>query len=254
MISNYSLPMPLDLAIILAAGEGKRLRPLTDEQPKCLIPIAGKSFLERTLTALDQIGLHNICIVAGYYSDLVKEFVDSHFHNVNARVCVNPDYAETNNAYSLALGLKKCEDHSFLLLDGDLLYDFQLLESLINDRRQDVVIVETERDGLDQEAMKVVLDPQNYSVQEISKDITLNEASGEFIGMGKFSAEWTQLLRNSFEQHITNDAFRDMYYENVMQPLLNQAPPLYGLATEGLPWAEVDTAEDLQIASARWNQ
>lgn len=237
-----------DVAIILAAGEGKRLKPLTNDLPKCLINIEGRTFLERSLRFLLSCGFQKVCIVTGYQTDKIAHFVREHFESQSVRLCCNSLYANTNNAYSLWLALKKNRDRSFLLIDGDLLFEETLLNRFLEDRRQNLIAVEMELSHLNEEAMKVVLD-RNGIVQKISKEIPLDVAHGEFIGMAKFSKYWAHLIRNKMKMMSLDVSFHQQYYEDLIQSLLTSLPELYALPTKPHSWIEVDTLEDLKKAS-----
>ena len=111
------------IAVILAAGMAKRLRPLTDNTPKCLLDVKGRSLLERSMDALKGAGIQEFVIVTGYLNHMIENFVKSHYgDSIRVTFIHNALYDSTNNIYSLWLAGKAVAGKEFLLLDSDLLY------------------------------------------------------------------------------------------------------------------------------------
>lgn len=240
--------MKPDLVIILAAGEGRRLRPFTLSLPKCLVPVGGSSFLQRSLNALARFSFQEICVVTGYLSKEVSRFVASCSSGADIRLCHNEHFERTNNAASLRMALRENPGRSFLLLDGDLLFDERILGGVLEDPRENLLVVETNREGLNEEAMKVLTSSQGV-LTKIGKDLPLKEAAGEYIGMARFSENWAGILIEESESRIRDPAFQNFYYEDMINLLLPAAPPLGLFPVNGLSWAEVDTPEDLKKVS-----
>lgn len=239
--------------IILAAGQGTRLRPATGALPKCLVKIGNKSFLERNLDNAAHYRDLSVCIVTGFQKSKIQSCVDGYAGRLNVHLCTNPLYDKTNNAYSLWTALQE-HPGPFVLLDGDLLYDPRLLERLLKDPREDLVVVETDRSRLNAEAMKVECGVRPDVVTAISKSISMERAAGESIGMGKFSTAWATLIFASLANKMPQQSCHQIYYEDVIAPLLKKAPPLAMLPTAGLAWEEVDTPDDLAHATQLWSQ
>src|ERR1043165_6962711 len=115
-------------AIILAAGTGSRLRPLTDERPKALVEVSGKSILGRAVDALSAYGVRRLILATGYREEaLERALAESKLDVVYRR---NPDYEHTQNSVSLALCRDAAVGSAFFKLDGDLLFDSRILERL----------------------------------------------------------------------------------------------------------------------------
>lgn len=244
--------MELPLVIILAAGEGKRLGPLGQAKPKCLFPVGASSCLERALEILRQFSCDLSCIVAGHQWEQVNTYIQKQTYINTAHVCVNAEYAIKNNASSLSVALKEHLHRSFILLDGDLLFDPRLLENLVTDPRENILIVDTDQERLDDEAMKVSLSPENQCVDKISKEMRPSEAIGEYIGIAKLSAQWSGLLLEKLDQVLADPKNHQAYYEDVISLLLSEAPPVAMRPTGGLRWMEIDTPEDLKRALREW--
>src|SRR5690349_666393 len=118
-------------AVILAAGCATRLRPYSDDTPKTLLPVAGVPILRRTITSLLRVGFDQFVIGTGYLEHMVRDAVASWFPGLDVTFVSNPDFRTTNNAYSLLLCRPHVEDHGFMLLDGDVVFDAEVTEELV---------------------------------------------------------------------------------------------------------------------------
>lgn len=230
-------------AIILAAGVGSRLRPLTNDTPKCLVSLAGQSFLERALVSLSKSGLQEFHIVTGYRHNQIEEFVKCHFAHLNIHFLHNHDFPSTNTGFSLWLALKK-NPQPFVLLDGDVLFDLQILIKVLESRHQNLLAVDTDKNKLNDEAIKVVIDPLSRSVTEIGKQIDLPLAAGEYIGLSKWSMDWARLLDEEMNKQFKGKTQDNHYYEDIIAGRLQGSPAIHIQPTRNLLWSEVDTLED----------
>lgn len=233
-------------AIILAAGLGSRLRPITDNKPKCLLEVGGKILLAHQLTAIKKAGLQSATIVTGHFHEQVEAFVQSNFPGDPIRLCRNNLYQTTNNAWSLGLALKENEG-AFLLLDGDLLFDQKLLNELAVSKDENLFVVDARPNGLTDEAMKVSLN-QAGQIVRFSKELPMAEAAGEYIGMARLGGAWSRQLSRGIEK--MNDAMqKTAYYEDIINPLILSSPPILAMPVGNNRWTEIDTPEDLGAAT-----
>jgi len=127
-------------AVILAAGCATRLRPHSDDTPKTLLPVGGVPILRRTITSLLRVGFDQFVIGTGYLEHMVREAVASWFPGLDVTFVSNPDFRSTNNAYSLLLTRPHVETDGFMLLDGDVVFDVEVIEELV-DRGPDCLAV-----------------------------------------------------------------------------------------------------------------
>ena len=127
-------------ALILNSGIGKRLRPLTDDKPKALIEIEGKPLLGHQLDNLIECSIRDIIITTGPFEDKIKRYVREKYPDINVSYVNNPKYNTTNYAYSMWL-TKKLIDEDIILIHGDLLFDKELLDKLINENYTNCVLV-----------------------------------------------------------------------------------------------------------------
>ena len=135
-------------AVILAAGQSTRLRPLTDHLPKCLVGVHGKPLLQYAMESLVQAGIQHCVIVVGYLGDQVQQQFGSQFGNVRLTYVINERYMETNNLYSLWLGRHELDD-DILLLECDILFDVGLLNDVTQTGFPDVAVVDRFQSPMD---------------------------------------------------------------------------------------------------------
>ncbi|MFN3821152.1 MAG: sugar phosphate nucleotidyltransferase [bacterium] len=232
-------------AVILAAGLGKRLQPLTLHLPKCLVKVGGKSLLERQLEALAKWDWEEVIVVVGYKRDRVEALLNSWKAVLPIRSIFNPQYRTTNTAWSLSLALDEYPS-DLLYLNGDVLVPDEALLRVITSSSDSVMGIITGLCG--EEEVKVV--SQGDRIVKIGKDISPNEANGEFVGIAHFTPEAVNLLKASLFQMRQSNSQQNAYFEEALHPIL----PLVkvGWVELGdLLCMEIDDLKDLTVAQ-RW--
>jgi len=121
-------------ALLLAAGLGSRLGPVTEALPKCLVPVSGVPILERLVRALDGHGFERLVIVTGYRAETIRGYLGERFGGIAIEYLLSPLFATTNNLYSLWLA-RELIDEPFLLVESDVVFDEQLLAPLLQPDR-----------------------------------------------------------------------------------------------------------------------
>ncbi|HVU01179.1 MAG TPA: phosphocholine cytidylyltransferase family protein [Polyangiaceae bacterium] len=233
------------LACILAAGVGSRLRPLTDDKPKALVPVSGRTILARAVDHLVAFGVKKLVIATGYREDALRRALA----NVPVEVVYrpNPDYATTQNSVSLALCRDVLSTEDFLRLDGDVVFDPEILSRLAAVDAPLVAAVDRAR-MLDAEAMKVRLEPDGLHVQSFGKAIPLSESGGESIGIELVRKDASGLLFAGLDRAISGGE-TGLYYEDVYSRLVPAGLRVGVADVTGVRWCEVDSPEDLENAS-----
>lgn len=232
-------------ALILAAGVGSRLAPLTNDRPKVLVEVAGRSFLFRQLDALAKVGIpsEDVVVVGGYRIDTLRaELAKGGFQ---CTVVMNERYADWNNFYSVLVAEPALRGHAFLQLDGDTVLDDKLLPKLMAAPGEAVLAVDC-RDELDEETMKVELGAGG-AVAAISKKLAPASCAGEYIGITKLSAAAAQQVFADLvtfpERNVTHE-----YYEHAFDRLTKGALPFSIVDVHDCKVIEIDTVEDLARA------
>ena len=237
---------PARVAVILAAGVGSRLRPLTDDRPKALVPVSGRTILERAIAALAGHGVSRLVVATGYREEALRRALADAPIEVVFRP--NPDFDRTQNAVSLALCRDTLEGAAFYKLDGDVLFDPAILSRL--DAATAPLAAALDRGRLlDAEAMKARLAPGGRRIAAFGKGIVLADSAGESIGIERVSASASSLLFDGLDR-ARRAGRTDLYYEDVYSELIAAGLAAEAVDVTGLTWCEVDSPEDLAQASA----
>ena len=232
-------------AIILAAGIASRLRPLTNDRPKCLLEIGDKCLLQRAFDGLISNGINQFVIVTGYLHTLIEDFLSSHYPNTSITFIHNDRYDSTNNIYSLWLAQPAAEGEEIILLDSDILFDPAIVTRLLTSSHPDILALNNH--PLGEEEMKVITD-ELCRVKEISKTCSIKQAAGESIGIERMSPTYTKALYRELEQMILNEGLDNIFYERAFERLIPQGHTFYIEDTTDLFSTELDTIEDFNTA------
>ena len=234
-------------AIILAAGMASRLRPLTNNTPKCLLKIGERSLLQRSIDALISNGIKEIVIVTGYLHNQIEDFVKQQYPNVNISFIHNEVYDSTNNIYSLWLARPKADGEEILLLDSDLLYDPEIITRILSTNAENVLTLI--RHDLGEEEMKVVTD--SSVIIEISKTCSPSDAIGESLGIEKMGKPYTSALYKELEPMMNQEHLENVFYEKAFERLIPKGHTFKILDVTDLFSCELDTVEDFQNAKEK---
>ena len=141
--------------LILAAGMGKRLKGLTKDNTKCMVQVNGVSLIDRMLHQLDRLGLSRIVIVIGYEGKKLVEYIQA--LDISTYICYveNPIYDKTNNIYSLALAKNYLIEEDTLLLESDLIFEDSVLETLLEDKRETLALVDKYENWMDGTVIRI---------------------------------------------------------------------------------------------------
>ena len=232
------------IGVILAAGMAKRLRPLTDERPKCLLTVGQRTLLQRTVDGIIAAGISELVVVTGYRAQMIRDFLTSHYPDLTIHFIDNPDYAHNNNIFSLWLTRPYTEGRDFLLLDSDILFDPQIIPAVLSAEGSALAL---NRHELGEEEIKVIVDDQNRVV-EISKVCSIEQAIGESVGIEKMEAGYSAALFRELEQMIEGEGLIDIFYERAFERLIPQGHTFTVVDTTKYFSIELDTVEDFENA------
>jgi len=237
-------------ALILVAGRGKRLMPITESMPKCMAEINDKPILQNTLEALSKNSIEEVIIVVGYMKNVVKDKIGNTFNGMKITYVDNDVYNITNTMYSLWLAKKWVENSNFLFIEGDMFIEHVIINRLISQEKEDVIVV----DEYNENAHGLCVIP---SSENTVKKMILTKDQGEgFVRSGKLKTVNVYKLSSSFSQKIFNRIKKTSeeermgeFYDIILADMLNeQELQLNILNINGLKWYEVDTLEDLKSA------
>jgi len=238
--------MKTTTAVILVAGIGSRLRPITDDRPKALVDLGGETILGRTVRLLASYGVRKVVLATGYREDAVKAAM--HGAPVLVEYCRNPEFDRTQNSVSLALCREALGTDAFFKLDGDVVFQRQVLERLDESSAELAVAVDAGR-MLDAEAMKISLSqPGATTIAAFGKGIALSQSAGESIGIERISSSFSLKLFDALKS-VIDAGETGLYYEDVYSRLIAEgAVRAEAVAVADLPWTEVDDFSDLERA------
>ncbi|MGA7629353.1 MAG: phosphocholine cytidylyltransferase family protein [Terriglobales bacterium] len=231
-------------AIILAAGQGTRIRSVHGEHPKCLIEVDNTTILDHQLEALSMAGIDDVAIVVGYEKEQILEHVKSRKYSVTQRIRFfeNPAFAITNNIYSLWLAREWLRGDSFVVLNADVIFDPEILSVAVRPSAPISMIVDPSwRD----ETMKVLVEGDH--VIRMSKKISREEFSGTYIGITVFSKAIEDRFFRTMNELISAGRVNE-FFNVAVQELANEGVSVGYTSTDGLAWAEIDDPLDLTFA------
>lgn len=231
-------------AIILSAGQGKRLLPLTAERPKCAVEIYGQSMIEWQIDELHRCGVRDVCVVLGYGAETVEKLLAKRYGAGSVRTIFNPFYSVSDNLGTCWVARAEMNE-DFIILNGDTLFQAPVLKKLLASPAHPVTVTTDRKPGYDSDDMKVILDGER--LLRIGKDLPLDQVHAESIGMLLFRGEGCALFRNTVERVLRDTAGLKRWYLSVIDELAQQQP-VWTCCIEGLLWGEVDCPEDLPHA------
>lgn len=231
-------------ALILAAGLGSRLAPITNDRPKSLVPVNGKPILLKQIENLRINGISDIMIVSGYKADILEKVIHELYPDI--RIVISNNYASTNNMYSAYLGIKTMfpdgNIEPFYMMNADVYYDHSIITALEKDERPNLIVVDIGR-YID-ESMKVM--EKNERIVAISKQIRPEEALGCSIDVYKFGIDGGKAFFNRCCDYIDKKNELKMWSEVAFNDALGDVV-FQACALDGR-WFEIDNHEDLAAA------
>ena len=242
-MANHSALQPLT-GVILAAGMAKRLRPLTDTQPKCLLKVGERTLLERTVEAMLRAGATEFVVVTGYRAEMIRNFLTNRYPSLTFRFLHNADYEHNNNIYSLWMAGQVVRGRDFLLMDSDILCDPAAVVRIGNEPQSALAV---NRHELGDEEMKVVVDAYQ-NITEISKTCNPSNAMGESVGIERVTADYSEALYRELDQMILHEGRIDSFYERAFERLIPQGYTFRVVDTTSYFSYELDTPEDFERA------
>jgi len=244
------------IGVILSAGMGSRLMPLTKDKPKPLLEINGMTLLERMIKNLMNEDITEFIVIVGYNKEKVIDFTPTleEKYGINIKIIENEKYDVTNTSVSTYLASKYIEENQkddFILINGDNVVDPEII-TRIAEGENTSLIVDNFKD-LNEESFKIIIEDETFnedktiangSIKEIGKGIDIPSSTGEFIGVSKVSAKDITKFNEILEDLMEED--KQNYYDFAYKPL-SKISPIDFVLTNGLKWTEIDDHND-------WNQ
>jgi len=239
-------------AIILAAGMGKRLKDLTQNNTKCMVKVNGITLIERLLRILDRKQLSQIVIVVGYEGQKLIDFIQTLKIKTAIKYVDNPIYDKTNNIYSLALANEYLINEDTLLFESDLIFEESLVDCLLEDERETLALVDKYESWMDGTCM--VLDDGDNIVDFIpGKYLNFQEKDKYYktVNIYKFSKHFSANTYVPFLEAYKKAMGVNEYYESVIKLIaMLDTQEIKAKRLQNQTWYEIDDVQDLNIAES----
>jgi len=231
-------------AIILAAGEGTRLGEIGKSCPKCLIRIGNKAIIERQIEALNSNGIKDISVVTGYYADRVREALK----NAEVKFYLNKYYGKTGMLESLFCARDELNDATILLY-SDVIFKPNLIKNLLEDKNDFCLVVDHKKGVKGDTKVKIFDDV----VEDISKNLSLEESSGNYVGISKFSKKAITTIYNRINALIDNGKIKKYPSPSYLfKWLIDNGHKIHVVYADDSLYEEIDYEEDLDKAKEKF--
>lgn len=239
-------------AIILAAGMGKRLKDLTQNNTKCMVKVNGVTMIDRMLHQLDSLTLDRIVIVVGYEGQKLIDYISSLNIKTTIEYVENEIYDRTNNIYSLALAKNWLLKDDTLLLESDIIFEDSVLTALVEDERETLALVDKYESWMDGTVVKI---DENDNIQAFvpGKNFVFTDIPYYYktVNIYKFSKHFSKTHYVPFLDAYVKALGDNEYYEQVLRVItLLDEPEIKAKRLNGQLWYEIDDIQDLDIAES----
>lgn len=236
----------------MAAGMGRRLKELTQDNTKCMVKVNGVTLIDRMLHQIEKCGLSQIVIVVGYEGEKLKEYIST--LNISTKIIYvdNPIYDKTNNIYSLALAKDYLCNEDTILFESDIIFEDGALEKLINDERDTLAMVDKYESWMDGTCVKLAEDDSIAAfIPKRLFDYSETDKYYKTVNIYKFSKNFSNKYYVPFLDAYQKALGENEYYEQVLSVItMLEEPVLKAMRLDGEKWYEIDDVQDLNIAES----
>lgn len=230
-------------ALLLAAGIGSRLYPLTRNEPKCLTIVNAMSILERLISNLNQHGFKHLVVITGHLENHIRDFLGNQAGDIKIDYIFSPLYKTTNNVYSLWMA-REIINEPFLLLESDLVFDESLLDDMLYPDRIAVAKMQPWMDG----TFVTINQSQQVKAFWAGNAYSFGAIKYKTVNIYSISLNSWHCIVKKLDQHISEGKVND-YYETVFADMIADGSLFFKIVSfDGKPWYEIDTIEDLAEA------
>jgi len=230
-------------ALLLAAGTGSRLFPLTQNSPKCLTLVNDKSILERLLNNLKSQGFKRLVIVTGHKKECIMDYLGEKSGNICIEYVYSPLYKTTNNIYSLWMA-RNIINEPFVLFESDLVMNTTLLDDMVYPDRMAVALMQPWLNGT---TVSINKDNMVTKFQKGTTD-SCDDIQYKTVNIYSFSLLSWQAIAKRLNQYIS-EGIVNCYYETVFAEMTdNKSLAFESVSFDHKPWYEIDTLKDLAKA------
>ena len=239
-------------AIILSAGQGRRLLPFTESTPKCLLSLGDKSLIEWQIDSLFSVGIDQVIVVIGYAAQRVRKVLHTRYDD-RVQTVFNPFFEIADNLASCWMAKEHIQDE-LLLLNGDTLFEPDIITQLLNSEISPITITTDRKNAYDDDDMKIIA--HQSQLLSVGKRLPADQVNGESIGVIRFDQLGANLFRHEISQRMYQPAALQQWYLSVIDALAKQGHVSI-CSIFGKDWAELDFVHDLEQAQqlvSKWKQ
>lgn len=229
-------------AIIIAAGKGSRLYPLTKNTPKSLLEIGnGLTLLESQLHSLRENNIKDVTIIVGYRAEQIEAKIKNYEEDFDISTVYNPFYEVSNNLISVWMARHFMKE-DFITINGDDIFNATVIENLLNSDEY-ITMVINQKDVYDEDDMKVI--HQNKQIRRVGKDIPLSDVNGESIGIIKFSGLGRKIYTDTLEEMVRIEENKHVFYLKAINQIISKGYNVHYATCKPTDWGELDFHPDL---------
>jgi len=231
-------------AIIIAAGTGTRLYPITKDIPKSLVDVGqGLTLLETQLHSLKECGIKDVVMIIGYRADQIEAKLQEHHSDFNFEIVYNPFFETSNNLVSVWMA-RHCFSDEFITINGDDMFDASVIRKLMKSSHP-ITMVTDVKDQYDDDDMKIV--SIDGLVKRVSKKIALDEANGESVGIIKFCGAGPGIYVDMLESMVRDPENLNVFYLRAIQNIIDAGHEVHLSECSPKDWGEIDFHPDLEM-------
>ncbi len=236
------------IAVILAAGMGERLMPLTKDIPKTLLEINNRTIIENMVIKCLDNGIKEYLVVVGHFKEKVAKECQrlALKYDVTFNIVENNEYFKTNTGVSTLLAVKQLKNRDFIIINGDNVFDEKIIENLLESDSTAMIIDNHKK--LNQESFKIMI--EDSVIKDMGKEISIESSSGEFIGISKVASGDVELFTEILSRLTSEDP--QQYYDIAYVELSRKSKVDY-VYTNGLKWTEIDDINDFNHAKSTFS-
>lgn len=232
-------------AVILSAGQGRRLLPLTENQPKCMLEIADRTILQWQIDALLANNIESIHVITGFHAEQINDMIAEKYAGVKGiRTIFNPFFSVSDNLASCWMASAAMEKE-FVLINGDTIFEPAILKHVLGSPDAPITLTIDKKSRYDEDDMKVELN--GSEVVHVSKVLNESQTHAESIGMLYFRDKGAELFRNRVSQSMHKPSGLKSWFLSVIDELAGEGK-VQARSIAGFRWAEIDFIADLKNA------
>ncbi|MDO9576718.1 MAG: phosphocholine cytidylyltransferase family protein [Candidatus Cloacimonadales bacterium] len=231
-------------AILISAGKGTRLYPLTKNTPKSLLEVGdGLTLLEAQLHSLQEAGITDVVIIVGYRAEQIEAKLYKYKKEFKITTVYNPFYDVSNNLISVWMA-RFFMKGDFITINGDDMFTSNVIKNLLKSK-QNITMVMDEKEVYDEDDMKII--HRDELVLEVSKKIDPAKANGESVGIIKFSGHGPKIYVDVLEEMVRHPENLNVFYLKAIQEIINKGYPIHFSKCNSADWGELDFHPDLML-------